>query len=294
MSEDTARRIAAELSARGAQSVDPSSVAAWEAAFERGRAAFPNVALEPESFARFVAAAPGRASGLEAHGVDLFLAAACIEGSDAAVGAFERLCGSAVDGAVRKLARGARDAEELGQLVRVRVLVGDGEGGPAVSQYQGRGPLAGWARVVSTRLALNVRRATSRRRESDESVPDLAATAGADPELRHLRARHAADFKEAFEAAIASLTPEARNVLRFHFLERLSIDQIGAAMGVHRVTAYRQLEKARRAIVEATRAQLRQKLDLGETELASVLRALDGEIELSLSRVFRDELPRSH
>lgn len=291
MSEDTARRIAAELSARGASAEAPSSVVAWVAAFERGRAAFPSVALEPEAFARFVCAVADREGALAAHAADLFLAAACVDGLDSAVLAFERTCGGAIDGALRRFARGSRDEDELGQLVRVRVLVGDGEGSAAIAQYRGRGPLAGWSRVVATRIALNACRSEARRRESDESVPDLAATAEADPELRHLRARHAADFKAAFEAAIAGLSPEARNVLRFHFVDRLSIDQIGSAIGAHRVTAFRQLERARREIVEATRAHLRETLALGETELASVLRALDGEIELSLSRVFGDLSP---
>jgi len=256
------------------------------AGLEAARREHPGVTLSADAFARHVASivSPDRLG--VARLSDLFLVAACLEGEPAAIAAFERVAQPILRGAVGRIAREGASTDELVQALRVKLLVGEPGKKAALAQYEGRGALEGWVRILVTRFALNERRTSLRRREDSDEALGLTASADADPELRHLRARHAGPFKAAFETAVTELTPDARNVLRFHYLDRLNIDQIGLASGVHRVTAYRHLEKAKRDLIDRTRAHLRAELGVDEAELESVMRALDGEIELSLSRLF--------
>jgi hypothetical protein len=57
-----------------------------------------------------------------------------------------------------------------------------------------------------------------------------------DPEL-HLHRTYEVEFKQAFVDAISALTPEERNLLHYHYVQRLNIDHLGAVFGVHHVTA---------------------------------------------------------
>jgi RNA polymerase sigma-70 factor (ECF subfamily) len=108
-----------------------------------------------------------------------------------------------------------------------------------------------------------------------------------DVELEALKRRWAAEFKDAFAGAVTSLSSRQRNVLRYHAIDLLTIDQIGALHGVHRVTAFRWLEQARAALLTATRAALKARLDLSEPELDSVLGAIASRLDASIDRLLR-------
>ena len=94
-----------------------------------------------------------------------------------------------------------------------------------------------------------------------------------------------ADFKQAFEHAMASLEPSERNILRMSFVSDLSIDEIGKLYSIHRATAARRLARARARLAELTREHLRQRLDLDEGEFTSIVRLVHSQLNLSISRV---------
>ena len=73
-------------------------------------------------------------------------------------------------------------------------------------------------------------------------------------------------------------------MLRYHHVDGLNIDEIAAIYRVHRVTAFRWLEKAKEQLVKVTHEQLRARLKVTPGELDSVLRMIQSQVHLSLIR----------
>jgi RNA polymerase sigma-70 factor (ECF subfamily) len=104
-----------------------------------------------------------------------------------------------------------------------------------------------------------------------------------------MRQRYADAFRGAFEAALAKLDAKDRNVLRFHLVDRLAIDQIGAIHGVHRSTAARWLAGIRERLYRSTRRHLMDELHIGTSELDSILRAIQSRLDASIGRHLKSE-----
>lgn len=229
-----------------------------------------------------------------AHPADVFLAVACASGNAEALRLFE-------DGFVPAMMRSASHllaptvrADDVRQTLRVKLLVRDGEAEGKITQYTGRGPLAGWLRIVAVRTVLSLRRGSEpsapREQEEEELLGGLAAQ-GADPELEHLRARYEEAFKVAFHDALMSLDVAERNLLRLHHVEGLNIDELAPIFQIHRATAARRLAKAREEISERTRSLLVSRLRLSESECSSIMGMILSQLDVSLVRVLsaRDE-----
>ncbi len=188
-----------------------------------------------------------------------------------------------LDGLLRaEAARQARlrhvDEAELAQAVRTRLLGPDGR----LSTWDGRGAFAAWLRVVTTRVALNLRRDAGRE-EPVAELPDREASA-AGPELQALRTQYAAHFKAAFAQAIAQLSPRDRALLRLHTVQGLSLSRLGTMYRRDTSTLSRWLDQARAALATGTRAALQARLDVSEAELLSLARVAEFEFSTSLSR----------
>jgi RNA polymerase sigma-70 factor (ECF subfamily) len=111
----------------------------------------------------------------------------------------------------------------------------------------------------------------------------------ASPELEHLRRVYTAEFREALLAALGELSAHDRNILRQQYVYRMTIDQIGAIHGVHRVTASRWEVKARTALLAKTRRGLLRQLRIDATELDSIMRVIQSQLDVSLLRYLGDE-----
>ena len=85
-------------------------------------------------------------------------------------------------------------------------------------------------------------------------------------------------------AVDAQLGAREQTLLRYHHVDGLNIDEIGAIYRVHRVTAFRWIEKAKEQLIKATLELLRTRLKLPSAELDSVLRMIRSQIHLSLVR----------
>ncbi|HSR96999.1 MAG TPA: hypothetical protein VLM79_08125 [Kofleriaceae bacterium] len=72
-----------------------------------------------------------------------------------------------------------------------------------------------------------------------------------------------------------------------HALDRINIDQLARMHGVHRATAARWIQAAREAVVAGTHRELCKRLRLSRSEVASVIRLIHSELEVSLSRALR-------
>jgi RNA polymerase sigma-70 factor, ECF subfamily len=254
-----------------------------------GRAAWPEVVLDPVRVVRFAAArleveaeATDALAALRAP--DLYVACGCADGDKAALAAFDRHYMREVDIALARMRiTGARLAD-VKQLVRQRLFVGDGVPGKIV-EYGGRGDLRRWVRSVAVRTCLNdLRKGKNEVLTSDDQLIAQHAIPGDDPELAYMKRTYSREFQAAFAEALAAQGAREQTLLRYHHVDGLNIDEIGAIYRVHRVTAFRWLEKAKERLVDATLVLLRQRLNVSSQELDSVLRLIRSQVHLSLVR----------
>jgi RNA polymerase sigma-70 factor (ECF subfamily) len=220
----------------------------------------------------------------ELHDADLYLAIALAEGDPAALRAFENDLIPQIDIALRRLRLAGGTADEVKQALRFELLVGEGH--KKITDYAGRGELAAWLRVTATRKALKAIRKVDREETLDEILLDHWPDATPGPERKHLRSTYTAELKKAIREAFASLEVRQRNLLRQHILDELTIDDLARLYRVHRATCARWLADARADLGKHTRKRLVAALGLpSKDDVDSMLRFLDSDIELSISRI---------
>jgi len=258
----------------------------------RATTAWPSVTIDEEQFVRAIAErlvvdAPARS--LDAMQTDdLYLACGCAAGDLGALAGFEDRCGSAIARAIASTGAPISERADLGQVVRQRLLVAPADGGtPRIATYSARGSLPAWVRVVATREA--ARMLPRARREVAAGDDELAGLIAGDddPEVGYLKRLYRAEFKRAFHAAVEALDDRARLLLRQHTLDGLGIDRLATLHGVHRATAARWVEAAREAVLTGTQRELIRRLRLSRSELASVIRLIQSQLEVSLPRALR-------
>lgn len=265
---------------------DAALAAAVTSVVAAARAAWPAIDLAAERFVAYLAervpddADP--AAALRAlHASDLYLACACAQGDPAALAAFDEDCLTVVDRALARLDLDADVIGEVKQRLRRALLVP--EGGPArLVGFTGRGALRSWVRVLAVHEASAMLRATRPHLAvAEDRLADLAS-AGAPPDLEYLRRTYRPQFERAFRAAIQTLPPRDRTLLRQHFLDGVHINQLGALYRVHRATIGRWLERARDQVLAATRAHLMEHLDVPRGEIESILRLVLSQLDLDV------------
>jgi len=258
-------------------------------AVDAARAAWPEVALALDEFLAYLAArlAPAEADALadtlRALCIsDLWLACGVARGDAAALRAFETHGLRDLDAAVAHLGGGTALVEDVRHAVRERVL-GAGAGGQAkIADYRGRGDLRGWLRVVAVREALQLLRA--RRRETPlDTDGALATRLGADgPPTDALTTDERRIYRDAFTAALATLTPRERNLLRQQYLYGVTIDELATLYGVHRATVARWVARVRELVLRRTRRHVGDALSLAGDELDSVMGRIASHLDVSL------------
>jgi RNA polymerase sigma-70 factor (ECF subfamily) len=122
-------------------------------------------------------------------------------------------------------------------------------------------------------------------RTSTEAI-DRAPATTLDPELALIKRRYAAAFAAAFRATLAGLERDARNVLRLHHVDGLSIEEVAASYGVSRATAARWLARARAQIVEEVRGRLEERLGGSVPSPNALLSLIQSQLDLSIQKHF--------
>ncbi|HEU4611846.1 MAG TPA: sigma-70 family RNA polymerase sigma factor [Kofleriaceae bacterium] len=260
-----------------------------------GRAAWPDLQVQARDLVEFVARqltadlADAALDGLRP--ADLYLACACSKGMPAALSAFDRDYMREVDIALARMRIGPPRLNDVKQLVRQRLFVGGGTAGAPtsagkISEYGGRGDLRRWVRSVAVRTCLNELRKGKREVlvDDDQLIAQHTVSTADDPEVEYMKRTYANEFKASFAEALGQLGAREQTLLRYHHVDGLNIDEIGAIYRVHRVTAFRWIEKAKEQLVKATLEHLRARLKLPSAELDSVLRMIRSQIHLSLVR----------
>jgi RNA polymerase sigma-70 factor, ECF subfamily len=269
--------------------------AAWAATLTAVRAAWPQIRFDDAQLASFFGArlagcGSDVASALAAiPAIDLALAAACAVQEPTAHAAFDGVLAE-VD-AAGAATRAPKDVvEDVKQMLRVQLLVSRDDRPPGIIGYKGKGPLRGWIRITATRELIRQLKKAAREQPIDEVSRKLEDALGAEPDpvLEHLKAEYRSEFATALREAIAELSAEDRTLLRQQIVDQLSIDELGAAYGVHRATAARWINRARGALVAATRSRLAARLAVPTEEIDSVIRLVQSRLDASVVRYLRE------
>ena len=261
--------------------------------WETARRAWPDVEVSPSELAQWLADRLPDGSptdvGLRAlRTEDLYLACACASGRPEALVAFEERYFLEVPLAVKRVARANLHVDDVTQLVRERLFVGDATHGPRISAYRGTGAVRAWLRVTVSRIVLNAAmRGPREALHDEESLVDLAVE-GESSELSLIKVKYRAEFRAAVQVALAALDAESRSLLTHAFAQGLTVDRIGAIYGIHRATAARRLQRAREAFAEETRRALAHRLG-GATadEVESIIGLIRSQFDVTLGGFLR-------
>jgi RNA polymerase sigma-70 factor, ECF subfamily len=260
--------------------------AALAEAIARARAARPGIDAPLPELAAAIGAAVAEASDpLRAIAslqlADLWLATACAADHRAALAELDRVLASLRP----TLARMGADAvliDELIQQHRARLLTGSEDRPPRIRGYRGHGELRSWLKVALVRDTVRALRREAGDAAAGDELERLMDPAG-DPELAAMQESYRERFRSAFAGALGGLETRERNVLRYHLLEQLSIDDIGAIYRVHRATAARWLVHIREQLYTATRRELMHALAITPAELDSVFRLIRSRLDASIA-----------
>ena len=148
-------------------------------------------------------------------------------------------------------------------------------------------------RASAIRAAISVLRSRKREHRHQQDLWIAAPSIAVDPTIDHLRPRLQVEFRAAFEAALRSLETRERNLLKHHFLDGLSTDELAVLYRVHRATAFRWLARARERLLSQTRQALAARMSLRRSELDSVMRLVDSQLEVSVVRLFGADDPHA-
>jgi len=262
------------------------------------RAQWPEVAVPPDVFVAYMGARLAVDRSAEealaiAHPSDLYLACACVRGDSAAIAAFDRRFVSEIGGALARMRLSAASVDEVKQLVRQKLFVADEGAVGKIADYSGRSGLKRWVRAVAVRTGLNfIRKGKREVLVEDDRVLAGVSSGDDDPEVVYMKQKYRNEFREAFQQALGAVDDRQKSLLRYHYVDGLNIDEIGTIYRVHRVTAYRWLEKAREALVQRTNALLKARLQVEEREFDSILRLIRSQLHVSLHRHLQDWEPQ--
>lgn len=248
---------------------------------------------DPEAFARFVeelqANAEDKAPLDSLHVADLWLAFHAGRGLAPAVAALEASCFADLTHILRARRAEPAQAEEAVQRLRHRLLVADPGQRARILTYAGRGELRAWVRVAAVRGWLNMKREAPAFALGGPSIEDALVTeATSDLELELLKGKYRELFRRVFLEAVDALAPGTRLLLKLHYLDRLSMEEVGKVLGVHRLTVLRRLERARHELSEGTKERLEQELRLAPPEVESLLRLIQSRLDVSLQHALAE------
>ena len=243
--------------------------------------------LDPSVFANYVRERLGSQEGDPGalHFADLYLACACIQNVPGALETLNRRYLAAVGTAVGPIDSSPAFADEVTQILRERLFVGN-----KLAGYSGRGSLASWTAVAAYRIGLSLKR----RQRSHTDVPEndtLSLLVPEDPELTYLKRRYRKDFQAALTAALAGLSERQQIILRLSLVNGVTHARIAAIYGVNQSTVTRWVTAARQQVWEDLRGQLADRLHMGSGEVDSLIRVMKSDLHFSISGALKNRPP---
>lgn len=272
-------------------SAHPNLDEALQRLYAEGQAAWPQIQLAPEQVVVFLArqlppevAEPAVMATLRAR--ELFLLCAFALGHRTAQTIITQEYLPAVRLALQKLGTSDAMIADIQQDLCGRLIERQD---PQVVRrgYAGRGELAGWLRTAAVREAL-----LRHKRGRKECALDAAAEARLpDQHQSPHGALFTGHLKEAFQTAlrqaVAALSSRERNLLRYHFVLRLNIDQIGSIYQIHRTTAGRWVARAQDRLIAETRQRFSVLAEVSEESMPNMMQQLQSHLSLNLGSVLK-------
>ena len=149
--------------------------------------------------------------------------------------------------------------------------------------YAGRGPLIGWLRTSLLRDLALLRETRERHTRSTPSTPVAGPLMNLESELS--AHHHRPHLRAVLRAIFASLDPQSRRILRLIYAGGLTAQQVGALLGLHRVTVQNKLRELRDDIDRRTRRDLAHRFGLDESTIGGLLDPERLRFDTSLSSV---------
>jgi RNA polymerase sigma-70 factor (ECF subfamily) len=244
----------------------------------RARERWPRINLPLQAFAAHVDRLKVEDHRLDAHGEDLFIAVAVLDGVPHALERLEKEYLSRARAVAARVDREASFVDDVAQELRVKLVCGTA---PKLQTFSAGGSLVQWLRVATLRTAINMRR--SDRLVAFDKLPVEALVV--EPANVPRKEIYARDLQQALEAAFARLDTRSRNLLRLYFIDGLNIERIGAIYGAHRATVARWLAAIRETLLDKASADFAARHRLDTADVQSIYRLLASQLHLTISRV---------
>lgn len=294
-SSSLAARLTACLASIGKELESQPPEAELESALrdmlDRGRRAWPDIAVPDEAFVALVADKVADTSSLlpalaALDADEMYLACGCDCNAPNAVARFEATYSPTIKTTLARMQLSDEMVADVMQSLLERLLLSRSGKRALICKYAGQGSLQGLIRVSAYRAAI-----TLLRQDKSKSIPleddYQLALVTTSPELAAMRAEYRIEFQRAFADAFQVLSSRERNILRLRFIDSLSVDQISALYRVHRTTASRWLSSARKSVAKETKRLLRQRLQVGESQLGPLIALVQSHLDLSIEHILR-------
>lgn len=240
----------------------------------RAHRTYPGLGIDDRELVTALAAnAPRTASANEiddylarSHPACLAIATLARGGSPLATAQIERAYRLTIDSACRRYASSEHTAQDLKALLHERLFVVG-----KIGEYAGQGRLEDWLRVTAVRMFLDASK------QADAPLGELAHGL-VKTEFRELVA-------SALGIAVDKLQPGDRHLLRQHLVAGLTIDQLGAVLGIHRATAARRIVRAKDHLVAGTRREVAQRLQRAVCEVDEVVGLVADRLDATIARL---------
>jgi RNA polymerase sigma-70 factor (ECF subfamily) len=264
---------------------------ALQDSYAAARAAWPQLDVSIAEFSAFVGGRlPPESDPVQALPTlrvkELMLTCACARGDQTAIRLLESHYFPMLLAALGRMRMTPSKTQEICQVLREQLFVGQAGQAPRIANYAGRGDLGSWLSVSAVRAAYKLLR--KEKREVSDDDEHLASLSGASPdvEMSYVKQRCRSVFRESFNEAMAALGSREKNLLRQHYLDGLTLDQIGALYQTHRATAARWLAAARSSLLGRTREALQRRLGAPMSDCESVIRMAQSQLEMTFHNLF--------
>ncbi len=254
----------------------------------RAREAYPAISVPAAAYVTYVAGRldenkPVLQALQEIAAGDLLLAYSCVQGDGVAwryLDAALRHTGASV---LRSFRLSHSDQEEIVQGIRECLLLGRGGESPLLESFRGRGSVRSWLRVIVLRSAIRHTTVQQRTMHLDDAAISHLRMEHTDPELVFMKKHYLEKFTVALRKSLERLSNKNQSVLRHLLVNGLSVEEIA---GVHEVaprTVFRWIAETRTFLLKETRRQIVRDLELGDSDLESVMRLIQSRLQFPTS-----------
>jgi RNA polymerase sigma-70 factor (ECF subfamily) len=222
---------------------------------------------------------------------DLYLAWACLHGRPGAIESFQQQFEPVIYKALYRLERSHTGRRDVIQLLYTRLFTFQKGEAPGIAQFSGQGKLANWLRVMALHVAIDQLRKYSKEIVTEDKKLVKMSVPLMDPEVDYLKKTYRKEFKLAFQSAFQSLLAKERNILRYHLLDRLRFEDIGAMYNVDKSTVSRWMAKIREKLFRNTKNTLLGQLQVDKKELEIIIRFIQSRLYVSMQRMLDKKDP---